>query len=381
MVNRETCANRSRPAPAWRRLAGQLARIAVCALLLLWIFHVIFCNEAQLFLSETGGTWSSMTKWEQRSLAWTRGPSELWRMTRRIHPLALAAAFVQCGLLVVLGGFRWRQVMRIQGLELSYRETTRISFVAHFFNAFLLGSTGGDVVKAWYAARTTHHKKAEAVLSVFVDRLIGILALLLSAVALMPWNIPLILQYKRYAGACGVIVAMAVTAGGLVVIAFHTDALHHEGRFAHLFRRLPLGASVGRALAACRLFGRHPGFTQSMAAWSLVINFLLVGSFAVLAWGLHISIPPQALWMVVPMIICIAAIPVTPSGLGVRENLFFYLLSVPMLGVKPSEAVTLSLLAYSINLSWSALGGVVYLFMPDRGALKTADLEEEDVTS
>ena len=372
-----TSTTRPQSAQGWRGTAGQLVRIAVCGLLLLWIFHVIFCNEAQLYLSETGGNWASLTKWEQRSLAWTRGPWELWAMTRRINPLALAAAFVQCGLLVLFGGLRWRQVMRIQGLELSFRETTRIAFVAHFFNAFLLGSTGGDVIKAWYAARTTHHKKAEAVLSVFVDRLIGILALLVFAVVLMPWNIPLIVEYKRYAGACAVIGAMAIAAGGVVVIAFHTDALHHEGRIARFFRHLPMGGSVGRALAACRLFGLHSGFTRSMAAWSLLINLLLVGSFAVLAWGLHIAIPSKTLWMVVPMIICIAAIPVTPSGLGVRENLFFYLLAVPMLGVKPSEAVTLSLLGYSVNLSWSALGGLVYLFMPDRGALKTADLAED----
>jgi hypothetical protein len=50
----------------------------------------------------------------------------------------------------------------VQGLELSVFEVTRVSFVAHFFNAFLLGSTGGDVVKAWCASRWTQDKRAEA---------------------------------------------------------------------------------------------------------------------------------------------------------------------------------------------------------------------------
>ena len=45
---------------------------------------------------------------------------------------------------------------------------------AQFFNAFLLGSTGGDLLKAYYAARETHHKKTEAVVTVFVDRIIGL---------------------------------------------------------------------------------------------------------------------------------------------------------------------------------------------------------------
>src|SRR2546430_8221736 len=54
-----------------------------------------------------------------------------------------------------------------------------------FFNAFLLGSTGGDVIKAWYVAHETHHKKAEAVATVVVDRLIGLLALFIITLIMM----------------------------------------------------------------------------------------------------------------------------------------------------------------------------------------------------
>ena len=50
--------------------------------------------------------------------------------------------------------------------------------MAQFFNAFLLGSTGGDLLKAYYAARETHHRKTEAVVTVLVDRLIGLFSML-----------------------------------------------------------------------------------------------------------------------------------------------------------------------------------------------------------
>ena len=43
--------------------------------------------------------------------------------------------------------------------------------------ATLLGSTGGDLLKAYYAARESHHKKTEAVVTVFVDRLIGLFSM------------------------------------------------------------------------------------------------------------------------------------------------------------------------------------------------------------
>jgi hypothetical protein len=96
---------------------------------------------------------------------------------------------------------------------------------------------------------------------------------------------------------------------------------------------------------------------------SLAINLAIVGTFAALASGLGLQIPRWNLWFVVPAVVCLAALPITPSGLGVRENLFVVLLAVdfPGFGVKPAEALSLSLLGYTLNLAWSAIGGLVYL--------------------
>ena len=87
------------------------------------------------------------------------------------------------------------------------------------------------------------------------------------------------------------------------------------------------------------------------------------GTFAALASGLGLQIPRWNLWFVVPAVVCLAALPITPSGLGVRENLFVVLLTVDFagFGVKPAEALSLSLLGYTLNLAWSAIGGLVYL--------------------
>ena len=72
------------------------------------------------------------------------------------------------------------------------------------------------------------------------------------------------------------------------------------------------------------------------------------------------------------MVVCLAALPITPSGLGVRENLFVVLLAIEAFKIKHAEALSLSLLGYTANLLWSAVGGVVYLLLPERTALKSA---------
>lgn len=352
------------PAPP-RRTLGPFLRLAVCGLLLAAIFHAIFCNEAQIDLLAQGkpDAWKSMSLWEQRRYAWTHSPSKLLETARRLDPANLGLAFGLCGALIFLGGLRWREALRVQGLELPLGEVSRLSFVAHFFNAFLLGSTGGDVWKAYAAARSTRHKKAEAALTVFVDRLVGMLALLVFAGIFAIPNWPLFARFRRYDGVGLAIFGMMVVALVLAGAGFFTEVLSEHGRLGRWAGRFPWARSPLRALASCRLFGRNPGFLWRSALLSLVINVAIVGIFASLASGLGLQIPRWNLWFVVPAVVCLAALPITPSGLGVRENLFVVLLAVdfPGFGVKPAEALSLSLLGYSLNLAWSAIGGLVYL--------------------
>lgn len=350
---------------------GAWIRLAVALVLMGAILHIIFCNEAQLHLAGTGGKWESLTRWEQRRLAWSRGPVELWRTANTLSWANLALALGLCGVPVFVGGLRWRSALRVQGLELGLWEVTRVSFVAHFFNAFLLGSTGGDVVKAWCASRWTREKRAEAALTVVVDRLVGTLALLLFAVLMIPmaWEaapgVGLFPVYRRYQLLAVVVGGMALVALAAVMVGFFTDLLAEGAPAGRVLRRLPRGESIARALAACRLFGRHRSYLAWAAFWSLVINLAIVGTFVALADGLGLELPMRVLWFVVPAVVCVAALPITPSGLGVREHLFVTLLAIAAFpGVRHGEALALALLGYTANLVWSAVGGVVYLVFP-----------------
>lgn len=358
-----------------RARLGQLIRFTLATLLLGVLFHIIFCNEAQLQLTDRPGAWDALSRWDQRRLAWQVGPMGLWETARRLDALSLLGAFALCGVTIFAGAMRWHRALQVQGLLVTRSEVCRISLVAHFFNAFLLGSAGGDVVKAWYAAKLTHHKRAEAATTVFVDRLLGTAGLLLFTVAMIPWcwqtgepapGVKLFLHYRRYEGVALLIAGMLVIALTAIGIGFYSDALARGSRLSRLAARLPMGASVVSGLATCRAFGRAPGFLLAAAAYSFIINSAIVGAFLALAHGLQLPVPAALLWFVVPAVTCVAALPITPSGLGVREHLFVALLTVSAFPqVKYSEALSLSLISYSLHLAWSAIGGLVYLFLPD----------------
>jgi len=338
-------------------------RTAICVVLLAWIFHSIFLNEGKYAAEQAGLKWQTMSRTEQWHRAWTVGPHELWHTLSLIHPAALAASLLCVGVVVMLNVIRWRMVLKVQGLDLSLARATGISFVAQFFNSFLLGSSGGDLIKAYYAARETHHKKTEAVTTVFVDRLIGLWSMLLYAALMMTINLSLILKYKRYWGLCLIILGMFAALTVVLGIAFWGGVSKRFPRARHYLRRLPKGEMLERSLDSCREFGKEPKLLVKTVVLSLVLNTFCVLQVLFLAKSLGIEVT-QALFVVVPIVFCISALPITPSGLGVRENLFVLLLVV--LNVPQTASLSLSLLAFAGGLFWSMVGGVVYLGLKEK---------------
>src|ERR1700719_4800032 len=76
---------------------------------------------------------------------------------------------------------RWQILMRVQGMYMSWRRATMLFFVGLFFNLFMPGYTGGDFARLYYLMREFPDKKKESVLTVVMDRLIGMAALVLTA--------------------------------------------------------------------------------------------------------------------------------------------------------------------------------------------------------
>jgi len=296
-----------------------------------------------------------------------------------INPGALALSVILMGLTIVLGIARWRMVLRVQGFALSWGRAAEISFVAHFFNSFLLGSTGGDLMKAYYAARETHHKKTEAVVTVFVDRLLGLWAMLLFAGVMMLPNLTLLFIHSKLRSLALLILAMLAACSAVVGVAFWGGVSRGWSGARTWLRRLPKGEWLERSLDSCRRFGREPFFVLRTLAVSMLLNTVCVLQVLVLSWGLGLNIPTPVLFMAVPAIICISALPITPSGLGVRENLFVFMLAESSIGVPATSALSLSLLAYAGSLFWSLVGGLVYAMLKERHHLAEAELSEERV--
>ena len=94
-------------------------RVAVCALLLGWIFQAIFWNEGRIAWERADHDWESLTRWERLKVAWTAGPPGLWATLKLMEGGYLILSIVLMGLILLLGIIRWQVILRVHSLGLA----------------------------------------------------------------------------------------------------------------------------------------------------------------------------------------------------------------------------------------------------------------------
>src|SRR5436853_7496837 len=89
------------------------------------------------------------------------------------HAAGILAYFV----VEVAAAFRWQILLRVQGINLNFARLSGLFLIGMFYNQFLPGGTGGDIIKSYLLLKETPDHKAGALLAVVFDRLIGLVAL------------------------------------------------------------------------------------------------------------------------------------------------------------------------------------------------------------
>jgi uncharacterized protein (TIRG00374 family) len=260
---------------------------------------------------------------------------------------------------LVACGIRWHLILQAQGLQLGFGKTMSILFVGHFFNAFMFGATGGDVVKAFYTARETGHKKTEAVSTVVIDRFIGLTALIALTLVVMLVRIRFYLSTPetRYV----FVFLCSVTAIGIIgflAMMLSRSFLERIGFFNFLSRH-GIGSVVLRAYNTLYESLTHPVLFAKTFFFSLLNHLVLLVAMYLLAHAVLADLSFTDILSLGPTINAIGSIPATPGGLGLRE--YASVIYLGIIGTPATKALTISLLVYAMMLFWSVVGGFVFL--------------------
>jgi uncharacterized protein (TIRG00374 family) len=273
--------------------------------------------------------------------------------------LAAGLAFTFMGL--AMGVARWKQILETHRLHAGFFRVFQVFFIGQFFNAFMPGACGGDVARAYYVARGEHGKRVEAASTVFVDRAVGLFVTVVFCCVFIVVRLPFFLVSPR-AKAPGLFMLAFLVATVLGLLAlFRRNVFEHIPVFRRVERNTALGPLIRRAYEAFYLYRQHPRVMLQAVVFS-VLNLVCL-TLACVCFGRAIHLPlAQPLldhFTFFPIITTLAAVPLTPGALGLREGLFAGLYGV--VGVGIPHAIALSLMVYISGLLWGLLGAVFFV--------------------
>lgn len=274
-----------------------------------------------------------------------------------------AAAVAVMMLQSPVGAVRWKLLLGVQGIHITFVESLRLTYIGWFFNNWMPGGTGGDLVKSYYIAAQTHHK-TEAVTVVFLDRLIGLVAMCMlgAAAVAASFGDPRVRVAQVLTGAF-----LAGIFGAAVV--FYSRRMRRWMGAGRLLARLPLHAITTRVDRALFVYRDH----KAAVGLALVYSWVAQAVSVLAMWWVAVGLGSRAAWhhyfVNMPIVwIGWSLVPV-PGGFGVAETLVNRLFTPSVLGgaeaMTASEAATLALammLAYRlVQLVVTLPGGVLYL--------------------
>jgi len=268
----------------------------------------------------------------------------------------LAAAFVLCLVGIVVRAYRWQILLSALKIDIPLTKLTALYFIGTFFNNILPTGIGGDVVRVYRLSKQSK-RPIESVGTVLLDRATGLLALFL--IALMA----LVFSYQSIApnvAAAILLLCLGSWAGlGLVL---RRDWLERWG-LLRIMAKIKQLREIYESVYACGLKA-----IGGALAISLVFNVLLIAVNYLIALSLGVEIPLWYFLLFVPIISFLLVLPISLSGLGVREGGYVYLFA--QAGVSAPLALAMSLLFYALNVATGLIGGVLYAFEGAQGYME-----------
>ena len=244
----------------------------------------------------------------------------------------------------VMSAYRWRLIGVSVGLADSFAHYVRFYFIGMFFMFFGPSTLGGDLVRALYLAQGDR-RRGRAFNSVLFDRLNGLVVLVAIGAAAF-------LLFPGYALPAPLFYA-TVAFGSALFLGWWLAPLLARLLLApdHAIRRfieVDLGA-----------FWRDRAMLVGASAVSLVFHLVQILCQLLVGRALGLAVPFSYICIFHPLVSTLSAIPITLSGIGLREGGYLWFLR--RIGIDEASAVAYGGLWFLVIVMNSLIGGLVFL--------------------
>ena len=244
--------------------------------------------------------------------------------------------------------WRWILLLRSSGIQITHRAAARLFLVSSFVGSFLPAGVGADAARAYGLSRETT-SGSEALASVAVDRVLGVMSIIVMAmVGVTAWkpaqDLRLILTIVALMALCRAFFFASWWIRRVV-----PNRFHEHGIVRKLLR-------LGDALERYR--GRRRVLVHVMI-WSIVVQILRITQAYYLGVGLGMTVPYSYFLLFMPLGLFMLLLPISISGFGVPQGVIVWLLR-PM-GVPNAQSFALATLIILTGLAGNLPGLLLWL--------------------
>jgi uncharacterized protein (TIRG00374 family) len=275
--------------------------------------------------------------------------------------ILIALAFSLHILGYVICSWRWQLLLKAQGAEVALTPLASSYLVGMFFNSFLPGIVSGDVVRGMDVSRHVGGLST-SFLVVFVERLTGIVALLLLSAFALPligWDV--VGQTKIH--------LVLLIVGCLIVF---TIVILSNQRLRVMITKQPVRFPVaGKIISildkiyrASEIFGNKKRVVLGCTLISIAFQIIVIIHYWLIGKALGLILPWYCYFAIIPVSIFVMMVPASINGIGVREQVFIYLFG--SFGLTPTEAVSVAWIGFAMVLIQALVGGIVFVFRKNR---------------
>jgi len=262
---------------------------------------------------------------------------------------AIALLMLISFILIYLSSLKWSYFLHAFGSEVSVLRLFALYHLGYFFNLIAPSYIGGDAARSYYVGKEMGQHKAAA--ATILERYTGLVAMI-SLGFMFVWFVDLATPSMK---AAIVLLTLGLAALSLVAL---------SQRILSFIRRLPFGDKVVPHLEKIqegfKIAKSNPKLILNSFALSYLYHTVTLFNVAVTAYVVGWINPPLLdLFVVLPLVLLISALPLTPNSLGIQEGAYFYFLSG--LGATGSQALAIALILRAKQYVLAVIGWFVFL--------------------
>ena len=287
------------------------------------------------------------------------GRLDLAKLQSLLSPDFVILGFTLIGVILFLTSERWRLLLRQQNFKIAPVAAFKLTLIGNFFNMFVPGGVGGDLVKAVLIAKDHPGRRGEGALTVLVDRVLGLFTMTLLALASFSFE-PELLQKD---GSVQVIFIGLICLLFGFLFAFWLLLSKHATRLRSFVEVLTIRV---QRLHKLWIFAQ----SYRLSTTELLKLFLLsLGSqlcsilfFMLTAYKLADFQYPGAFFFSVPVGFMVMAVPLAPGGIGIGQAAFYYLFTKAF--GRPTEIGTVGVTGFqAFQIAYGMIGAGLFVLL------------------